>query len=144
VILLNISLTIVLIVIVASAVSLASCGQDSEEQVAAHIANSAELRQIDETCASFAKPESFRQVKKGISGNSEIAIIFYQYVSPLSFDEVAAFYREREKQEKYRIIREDNRQAERSINNIHFQVEGLSIVLENRPPYGIFSVDCIK
>ena len=125
-------------------VSLIACRDRSPEELASTIAASAELTHIDQICTELAKPSTFRQIKKGISGNSAKTIIYYQYVSEMSFTAVRDFYRGQAIGKEYELVNEDFREPEGFISILTIRRNDIRIVLEHRPPSGIFSIDCIK
>ena len=118
------------------------CKQDSLEVVEQKILASKELRYIDQICKEFPKPARFEQAKKGLSGNSETTIIFYQYISHMPFETVKAFYQDSANRGQYSLIREEYKEP--LINLITFRRDDIRIVLEQRPPSGIVNVDCVK
>jgi hypothetical protein len=70
-----------------------ACGVQTQEDVDTKIQASQKLRQIDRVCGELPKPYSFRQIKKGLSGNASSSIVYYQFVSDQSFGDVRQFYR---------------------------------------------------
>jgi len=122
---------------------LVACREPSPEELAARIASSEELQYIDQICGEFPKPSNFRQVKKGVSGNAEKTIIYYQYLSDLSFAAVQDFYKD-SNQRGYVLESEDFREPEDFMSLLRFRRKDIRIVLEHRPPSAIFNIDCIR
>lgn len=131
-------------IIILITILLASCRGPSDDELSARIAASDVLSHVDKFCMEFPKPRGFRQIKKGLSGNSEITIIYYQYVSDMSFSEVKNFYLNSSNRAEYVLVKEDYREPEDYINLLTFLREDIKIVLEQRPPSAIYSFDCIK
>ena len=129
------------VLIVASQIG---CGEPSAEELAAKIAASEELRHIDRICMELPKPPTFKQIKKGISGNSGNTIVYYQFASDMSFVEMRDFYQDSSVRGQYILTGEHYQEPERFISLLSLQREDVRIVLENRPPSAIFNLDCIK
>lgn len=121
-----------------------SCREPSPEEVEAKIAASRKLRQIDEVCSELPKPQSFRQIKKGISGNSRLSIIYYQYASDEPFSQVRDFYKANASEAGFVVTGEDYREPEALFSNIKLSREGVAIVVEHRRRFYIYNIDCIK
>jgi|GEM_PF-5277139 len=133
-----------ILLIVVVAVCVVSCRERSAEEIAAKIEASDVLSHIDQTCMKFPKPGGFKQIKKGISGNSEVAMIYYQYVSEKSFLEVRDFYRDPLTRGSYELTSENYREPESFISELRLLHGDVRIVVEHRPPSNIFSIGCIK
>lgn len=126
-------------------VLLDSCRAPSQEEVAAKIAASEELSHIDQICTEFPKPPTFRQIKKGISEDSEITSIYYQYSSNLPFASVRDFYQDAANRGEYMIVSENYTEPESLISVLRLSREDVAIVLEHRPRRpAIYNIDCIR
>lgn len=135
---------VIIRVLIACLVLAHSCGEPSQEEVARKIAESEKLRHIDQICKQFPKPPEFHQMKKGISGDAEIASVYYQYSSNLPFASVRNFYQDAANRGEYMLVSENYADPEDSMSTLRFLRDDVGITLEHRPPAAVFNIDCIE
>lgn len=119
-----------------------SCTDQSRHMVETRILNSEKLSEIDRVCSELPKPDSFRQVRKGLSGNANLSIIFYEFSSEQSFNSVADFYKSKSLEDGFVLTGATNGEMVR--NDIRLEREGVKVVIENRNGFRVYGVDCMK
>lgn len=120
-----------------------ACREPSLQEVNLRIASSEKLSRIDEVCIGLPKPANFRQIKKGLSGNANVSIVYYQYISDMSFDAVKDFYKEREANSDYVVALGTSTDSERLRSDFKIERSNVGIVVERRSPSSIVTVSCI-
>jgi hypothetical protein len=125
-------------------ISQVDCRDYTPEEVASKIAASDELQHIDKICSEIPKPPSFKQIKKGISGNAIESIVYYQYQTGVPFSAVRAFYEDPSLRGDYNLLSVSDHESIDYRSEIRLAREDVGIIIEHRPPSGIFVYDCFK
>ena len=138
--------TVNLLVLVALSVVIthSACRDSTPEEVASKIAASGELQHIDKICSEIPKPSSFKQIKKGLSGNSIESIVYYQYQTGVPFSAVRAFYEDPALRGDYHLLSVSDNESIDYRSEIRLARDDVGIIIEHRPPSGIFVYDCFK
>jgi hypothetical protein len=117
-----------------------ACTADSSAVMERKIASSESLTHIDQVCMNFPKPASFELERKGLSGNLETNVIYYQYIAHAPFDSIKRFYQDLDLRDKYELLSENYKDP--LMNEINFQYLNVRINIENQPPSWIVVIEC--